>query len=157
MEVIDYENYLIYEDGKVYNQKYKRYLKYGSDGAGYLQVKLYKNGISKTLKIHRLVGLHYIPNPDNKRCLDHINRNTKDNTIENLRWVTDLENQQNRGMSKNNKLGIKNISYCKTHNCWKYVKVIRAVSHQKYFKTIEEAIEYKKEYESTLDRRIHPL
>ena len=38
MEIEGYENYLIYEDGKVYNQKFKRYLRPGNNGAGYLYV-----------------------------------------------------------------------------------------------------------------------
>ena len=151
MEVIGYPKYLIYEDGKVQNKKSKRYLKQSEDGNGYLKVRLYKNGISKTHKIHRLVGLHYIPNPDNRKELDHINRNTKDNTIENLRWVTRSENNQNKGVQKNNALGIKNISYCKTRNCWTYVKIIRREIHRKYFKTLEDAVEYKKQYEYALN------
>mgnify|MGYP003643384718 CR=1 FL=1 len=147
MEVIGYPGYLIYPDGKVQNKKSKRYLKQCEDSGGYLQVKLYNNK-SKIYNIHRLVALHYIPNPDNKRCVDHINRNRTDNRLDNLRWATHSENNQNRGMSKNNKSGIKCICYCKTHNRYIYRKGIKGVTHEKNFKTLEEAIEYKKEYES---------
>tara|TARA_R110002153_G_scaffold21245_1_gene71089 strand:+ start:193 stop:639 length:447 start_codon:yes stop_codon:yes gene_type:complete len=147
MEVIGYPGYLIYPDGKVQNKKSKRYLKQCEDSGGYLQVKLYNNK-SKIYNIHRLVALHYIPNPDNKRCVDHINRNRTDNRLDNLRWATHSENQQNTGICKNNKLGIKNISYHKTRDRYDYKKIINGVKHEKYFKTLEEAIEYKKEYES---------
>ena len=61
--------------------------------------------------IHRLIGLHYIPNPENKRCIDHKNRIKTDNIVENLRWATDSENSQNQGVHKDNKIGIKNLSY----------------------------------------------
>tara|TARA_R110002153_G_C12935401_1_gene456616 strand:+ start:39 stop:503 length:465 start_codon:yes stop_codon:yes gene_type:complete len=148
MEVVGYNNYLIYEDGKVQNKKSKRYLKPCDDGAGYLQLNLYKEGKKKLHKIHRLVGLHYIPNPDNKICLDHINRNRSDNRIDNLRWASESENQQNRGTSKNNKLEIKNISKHSQASGYTYEKKINGERHTKYFLTLEEAIEYKKEYEN---------
>tara|TARA_R110000772_G_scaffold257304_1_gene374041 strand:+ start:103 stop:573 length:471 start_codon:yes stop_codon:yes gene_type:complete len=156
MEIEGYENYLIYEDGKVQNKKTKRYLKQSENGPGYLQVNLYNNK-SKIHKIHRLIALYYIPNPDNKICVDHINRNRTDNRLDNLRWATHSENNQNRGVSKNNKSGIKCICYCKTHNRYVYRKGIKGLIQHKTFKTLEEAIEYKEEYESTLDRRNHPL
>ena len=151
MEVVGFENYLIYEDGKVWSKKSKRYLKH-CDSRGYLHVKLYKEGKKKTYKIHRLVALHYIPNPDpdNKRCVDHINRITTDNRIDNLRWATDSENSQNTGVSKNNKLSIKNISYNKQRNIYQYQKTIRGVFHEKRFKTLEEAVEYKRVFEMDL-------
>ena len=150
MEVVDYENYLIYEDGKVYSKRSKRYLKQYDNGHGYLYVKPCKEGKSKLYLIHRLIALHYIPNPDNKICVDHIDRNRKNNKLNNLRWATDSENQQNRGVYKNNKLGIKNICYSKTQNIYHYQKVIRGIKHHKYFKTLEEAIEYKKQYECSI-------
>jgi len=145
MEIEGYENYLIYPDGKVQNKKTKRYLKPGEHN-GYLQVNLCKDGIYKTIMIHRLVAIHYIPNPDNKPCVDHINRDKKDNRIENLRWVSVSENGQNRGVQKNNKsTGIKNISY--QTNGYIYHKKINGQRHTKWFKTLEEAIEYKNKFE----------
>ena len=147
MEVIGYENYLIYEDGKVYSKKTKRYLSTCDDGNGYLQVGLSKDGNQKSHKIHRLVGLHYIPNSDNKICLDHINRDRSDNRVENLRWATYSENQQNKGIQKNNKVGIKNICYDKINDTYKYEKKIRGQIHKKTFKTLEDAIAYKEDYE----------
>ena len=113
MEVVGYENYLIYPDGKVQNKNTKRYLKQSDNGWGYYRINLWKDGNHKKYLIHRLLAIHYIPNPDNKPCVDHINRDKKDNRIENLRWVTHCENSQNLGFHRDNKLGIKNISHCK--------------------------------------------
>lgn len=62
---------------------------------GYLQVRLCKNSNVKTLKIHRLVAEAFIPNPDNKPCIDHINTERTDNSVENLRWCTQKENMNN--------------------------------------------------------------
>tara|TARA_R110000782_G_C14493398_1_gene377630 strand:- start:38 stop:499 length:462 start_codon:yes stop_codon:yes gene_type:complete len=150
MELEGFNNYLIYPDGRVQNKKTKRYLKQSGDGGGYLQLRIGKDKIKHTFKIHRLVALYYIPNPDNKRCVDHINRNRSDNRIENLRWVTDEENSQNRGATIANKLGIKNICYDKSGDRYYYQKKMKGVKHSKYFKILEEAVEYKKEYENYL-------
>ena len=66
MEIIDYPNYLIYQDGRVYNHKYKRYLKPQMGNNGYYFVVLCKNNKPKNTYILRLIAIHYIPNPDNK-------------------------------------------------------------------------------------------
>ena len=155
MEIVGYENYLIYEDGKVQNKKTKRYLS-TCDNNGYLQVGLYQNGRHKNYKIHRLIAEHYIPNPDNRKEVDHINRNKKDNRIENLRWVTRSENNLNTTVQKDNALGIKNICYDKTYDRYDYKKTIMGQRHRKTFKTIEEAIAYKEEYELSLDNESPP-
>ena len=143
MEVKGFPNYLIYPDGRVYNQKYKRYLLACPNGAGYIRVTLSKDGNRKEHTIHRLVALHYIPNPDNKPEVDHWNGKRNDNRVENLRWVTSSENNQNRGVSKNNKIGIKNIFYDKTNDKYRYHKKIRGENHIKNFKTLKEALCYK--------------
>lgn len=46
-------------------------------------------------KIHRLIAEAFIPNPENKPCIDHINTIRHDNRIENLRWATYKENGNN--------------------------------------------------------------
>lgn len=50
----------------------------------------------KRVKLHRIIAEAFIPNPDNKPQIDHINRNKLDNRVENLRWVTAQENSNNR-------------------------------------------------------------
>lgn len=59
---------------------------------GYLSVNLYKNGKSKRQAVHRLVAKHFIPNLENKRCVNHIDSNRKNNCIDNLEWCTNKEN-----------------------------------------------------------------
>ena len=62
---------------------------------GYPQVNLTKDGKRKVYTVHTLVAQAFIPNPDNKLCIDHINCNRSDNRVENLRWVTHKENSNN--------------------------------------------------------------
>lgn len=66
------------------------------DRHGYLQVQLFKHGVGKRFKIHRLIAQAFIPNPENKPTVDHINRNRRDNSIGNLRWATYSEQRSNQ-------------------------------------------------------------
>lgn len=59
---------------------------------GYPTVSLCKNNKQHNHKIHRLVAQSFIPNPDNKPCVDHIDANRANNNVINLRWVTYQEN-----------------------------------------------------------------
>lgn len=58
----------------------------------YKQVSLWKDNKGHTLYVHRLVAQTFIPNPENKPEVNHINGNRQDNRVENLEWVTSSEN-----------------------------------------------------------------
>lgn len=55
------------------------------DRRGYLSVQLFKNGVGTRFKVHRLVAETFIPNPENKPTVDHIDRDRTNNNISNLR------------------------------------------------------------------------
>jgi len=93
-QIEGYENYIIFEDGKIINTNTGREMT-PSICNGYYRIGLTKNGKQKNFKVHRLVAKAFIPNPDNKPCIDHINRKRQDNRIENLRWATYKENNMN--------------------------------------------------------------
>lgn len=66
------------------------------DEKGYMNIYLtYQPYKTHKYKIHRLIAQAFIPNPDNKPEIDHINTIKDDNRIENLRWVTSKENSNN--------------------------------------------------------------
>lgn len=62
---------------------------------GYYQILLFKGGKMKCIRVHQLVARAFIPNPENKPCIDHINAIKTDNRVENLRWCTYKENSNN--------------------------------------------------------------
>jgi hypothetical protein len=66
-------------------------LRTGTTTSGYRKVHLNAKGFP----VHRLIADAFIPNPENKPFVDHINRNCTDNRIENLRWATRSENLAN--------------------------------------------------------------
>jgi len=143
MEIQGYENYLIYEDGRVYNTKYDRFLK-PSICNGYLRYHLSKNGKMTNMFSHRLVGLHYIPNPNNHAQIDHIDRNKQNNNVNNLRWV-DLKTQnENRDYTNIGKhlISTKEDKYIHKRND-KYRLQIKRLKFSKTFNTYEEAKNYR--------------
>lgn len=91
LEIPDYPNYEVSNFGRVYSRKYKRIMSPSNRPDGRLSVKL-RNPIARSIKVHRLVGVVFIPNPDSKPEIDHIDCNPKNNHVSNLRWVTHQEN-----------------------------------------------------------------
>lgn len=92
MKLIDgYDNYYIKEDGSIWNSKKNLILK-PRVNKGYMQIILCKKSKHSTFKIHRLIAIAFIPNPDNKREINHIDGNKLNNNIDNLEWCTRSEN-----------------------------------------------------------------
>lgn len=103
-DIPNYEGrYKIDENGNIYGisrSKDNRYannewlLKQYQDQNGYLYVTLSLNKKRKTFKVHKLMALTFLNNPENKSCVNHIDSNRKNNNIKNLEWVTHKENMQ---------------------------------------------------------------
>ena len=144
MEIEGFPNYFIYPDGRIWSNYGKgKFMKHAVDKDGYHKVGLCQDGKQKRFSVHRLVAQAFIPNPDNKPEVDHINQDRSDNRLENLRWVTALENGQNKGNYNTNTSGHKNIYYHKSRDIWSLDKNINKKRYTKYFRTKIDAIVYK--------------
>lgn len=78
---------------------------YGTSLQKYYVIRIYINKETKykTFLIHRLVALAFIPNPENKRIVNHKDENRGNNNVENLEWMTDKENV-NYSLNKKNRI-----------------------------------------------------
>jgi hypothetical protein len=142
-KVIDmHPKYSISTYGRLRQDKKKRILKNKTDRNGYHTIDLCINGKKTRVKIHRLVAFAFIDNLFNKKCVDHIDNNRKNNNINNLRWVTFSENGMNMSKKKSNTSGITGVCWNKRRNKWCAQITIDGIKkHLGYFKTIEEARE----------------
>jgi hypothetical protein len=97
----NYPNYEISNCGMVLSHNTGNIMKPWLSRKGYECIQLSNNGKAKSYLIHRLVAHAFIPNPENKREIDHIDRNKTNNHVSNLRWATRSENTQNVGVKIN--------------------------------------------------------
>lgn len=77
----------------VIRDKFENKLNPQTDSKGYPYIDVRFNGERRCPKVHRLVALAFIPNPDNKPQVNHIDGNKRNNRVSNLEWVTNEENR----------------------------------------------------------------
>lgn len=91
----DFE-YFVTTDGRVWTTSRKngieRWMKQTAHKDGYLHVGLWKDRVEHIKRVHRLVAEAFIPNPENKPYVNHIDGNRQNNHVENLEWCTQREN-----------------------------------------------------------------
>lgn len=132
-DINNYEGiYSITRSGRVYSHKYKRfikpYLSKTKQNTYYKHIVLFKDKKSKVFRLHRLIAEAFIPNPENLKLVDHINRNQLDNRIKNLRWVDALHNTYNKAKysqkNSENPSRYKGVSWDKVKRKWVvYIKI----------------------------------
>ena len=97
--VDEFPNYAISTLGRIKSLNYKKQgyvkiLRQQKNHRGYPQVHLWNDQGRKSVRIHRLVAKAFIPNPENKATVNHINEIKEDNRVKNLEWMTDYENNR---------------------------------------------------------------
>jgi HNH endonuclease/NUMOD4 motif/NUMOD1 domain len=92
-------NYCVSSFGDIKNINSNRKLTLTRNRHKYVRVGLKVDGKIRAYALHRLVAELFIPNPDNKLCVNHKNKDTKDNRVENLEWCTHKENRQHAVMN----------------------------------------------------------
>jgi hypothetical protein len=138
----NYPNYSITEDGIVRNIEKDTVLKQRINRDGYYRIDMWNAGNSKTFKIHRLIYECFLLKDGETmpECIDHIDNNKLNNSITNLRPATKQQNGRNSRVSKNNKLGHKNICIIPSGNFRVQIKIDIGIYYDKTHKTLELAI-----------------
>ena len=127
-DILGYEDYKINFVGEVFSKQREikvgltkrvigNYILKPSKVRGYLNVVLTNSDGKKMFKIHRLLALSFIPNPENKSCVNHIDGNKSNNKLNNLEWVTPKENNYHafkKGLKKS-RLNDKIIKEIRVH------------------------------------------
>ena len=133
----------------VYDEESKRFVKSYKSVSNkgktcekkYWKVMLYdEDGIQRGVYLHVIKAKTYIPNPENKQFIDHIDNDTLNNDITNLRWATRSKNCQNKLVRRDSKSGIKNIRFRKNGTFEVIVIDDDGIRHDKTLKTLQEAI-----------------
>jgi hypothetical protein len=93
----DFPNYSVSNLGNVKNNITNKLMKLTLKG-GYYHLSLINDECKKSFKVHRLVALAFIDNPENKKTVNHKNKNKLDNSIENLEWASMKEQAQHKSI-----------------------------------------------------------
>ena len=138
----DFPNYSVSNFGNVINNKSNKLMKLCVKG-GYCNVSLIGIG-KKTFKVHRLVALGFIENPENKPEVNHKDKNKLNNNVNNLEWNTRSENNKHRckdlivksnknkqilRIDKNNNLVLEQYNSIEDAGVWAYNNNLTSNSH----------------------------
>jgi hypothetical protein len=110
-KMLDYiDNYLIRSDGIVVNKKTNKVLVGRIEHTGYIRVNLSFNKTKKRFLVHRLVAFVHIKNTCNLKYVNHKDGNKLNNRVENLEWISFLDNMKH---SVKNGLSVKGKKHWK--------------------------------------------
>ena len=145
VRITNYPNYVIHPCGTILRiwNGYTKEKKHSKASNGYMRIGLSKNREKKRFLVHRLLALHFIPNPENKRCVDHENGVRDDNNLENLRWVTHQENMA--GFRSNPAAPITKGCIRKDRNSWEWRYYMSGKKKSKTMKSLEALEKYREE------------
>ena len=148
------KHYEVSSFGRISN--YRKIMQTYEINSGYLAIKFTINGKRTSHLVHRLVAETFIPNPENKSEVNHIDGNKHNNRVDNLEWVSSSENKQHaihtrlkvyNNPSTGKKLGklsnYHNVSYDRSRN-----KYIGSVAHNG-------KLHYQKRFDNEIDAAKH--
>jgi len=153
-DVEGFPNYEVSNLGNVRNKKRGNILqpcskiKNKQTGYGCLEVKITNiEGKQQNRPIHRLVALAFLPNTENKSDIDHIDRDSTNNNLSNLRWATRTENNLNTKLRRDNISGHKGVYWIENRQKYKAEVCINKKNiHIGCYNTLEEAIQGRKDF-----------
>ncbi len=85
---------LVFEDGRVFSFQRNIFLAQKLDRYGYWIVRISKNKVRKSIKVHRIVAMAFLDNPNNYPIVNHKDGNKENNHTSNLEWCTVKQNNQ---------------------------------------------------------------
>lgn len=127
-KIKNYETYMVFEDGKIYNSKTNKYLKPRINNEGYANIYLHKNGFGKNFKLHRIVAEAFIPNPKNLKEINHKDFNKLNNNVDNLEWCDRMYNVR-YSKSKRVSQFTKDNKFIRNWDCLRDVERELGISH----------------------------
>lgn len=164
----NYKNYSVSNFGNIKNNKTNRILKQSFNKQNYAYVWVKNNdNVWKQVRIHRLVAQEFIPNPENKPCINHLDYNPSNNRVDNLEWVTYQENSDysrehlksiihnyKHSQEMKHKISLKRTNFNNElgHHIYKHRRkyIFKFMTNgnkiSKSFNSLEEAIRYRDDY-----------
>ena len=103
------DNYIVYKDGRIWSKQRNKFMKIQITKNGYCQLHINK----VPLYLHRILAECFIPNPENKRTINHKDGNKQNNNLNNLEWMTHSENHKHAYSTLNRKPNI-NLEHLKS-------------------------------------------
>ena len=107
-DIEGFPGYRISNSGRVWSKKLRRCLNIpeSNDKDGYLRIGLWNNNEKWMHRVHRLVAVHFIPNPEMKPTVNHKDKNKHNNHVSNLEWHTVAEQNAHRNLTYKGTKGI---------------------------------------------------
>lgn len=93
-------DYIVSSDGKIYSTsnvgrgRYHKEISQRENQDGYMVVTVGKTSCRRSMRVHRIVALAFVPNPDNLPEVDHIDNNRQNNAASNLQWMYGIDNKK---------------------------------------------------------------